>query len=237
MRIAIIYGCRKNGSTHNCVKIIKESLDKLGTVEYDEIWLTKDLSKLCTGCVNCILRGEQYCPHHSSVNNILEKIIGADGIILATPVYGMNVSGAMKNFIDHFCYMWMPHRPNPKMFNKVAIIISTTAGAGTISTNKTMKKALDYMGVKKIYCYGKAVMASSWEDINEGKKQKMQDSLIALANKYYKSIENIEKIRTRVKTRLLFNFIRKMTRGLPDTNIDKQYWEKNGWYEKQKPYT
>lgn len=70
--------------------------------------------------------------------------------------------------------MWMSHRPKKEMFSKVGMVISTTAGTGTISTIKTMKKALKFMGVKRIFSYGVAVSASNWQEVNSNKNRKIE---------------------------------------------------------------
>ena len=36
----------------------------------------------------------------------------------------MHATGAMKAMLDHFAYLWMPHRPAPELFAKRAVIIT-----------------------------------------------------------------------------------------------------------------
>ncbi|WP_026476508.1 flavodoxin family protein [Alkaliphilus transvaalensis] len=236
MKVAIVYGNNRKGSTYHCVEVVKNSLLEYGEVSFQEIFLPKDLSELCLGCFNCIIRGETLCPHSKQVSPIITSLIEADGIIMASPVYGLDVSGAMKTLIDHLCFMWIPHRPHPEMFSKVGFVISTAAGTGTSRTNKTMKKALDYMGVKKTYQFGVSVAASSWEDINKDKKRKIEKKLIKKARKFYHTTQNRNNLRSRLFTKLMFTMIKRMIKNYEDTNVDKQYWSNHGWLEKTKPY-
>ena len=62
------------------------------------------------------------------------------------------MSGQLKTFLDHLAYRWMAHRPYPKIFNKVGLVVSTAAGAGTKKVTKSLSDNLFYWGVPKIYC-------------------------------------------------------------------------------------
>lgn len=55
-----------------------------------------------------------------------QKLRDADGVIFASPVYGMNVSGHFKVFVDRFSYIF--HRP--RFFKKKALLFSTTGAIG-----------------------------------------------------------------------------------------------------------
>jgi multimeric flavodoxin WrbA len=63
----------------------------------------------CTGCFVCFLRGEENCPNQDDAPETEQKMHESDGVIFASPVYGMNVSGLMKVFIDRFSNV--SHRP------------------------------------------------------------------------------------------------------------------------------
>ncbi len=83
----------------------------------------------------------------------------------------------MKTFIDHLCFMWIPHRPNTEMFSKIGFVISTAAGGGMKRANKTMKNALGFMGVKRVYGFGTTVAASKWEDVKEERKKQNREKI------------------------------------------------------------
>ena len=229
MNIVIVYGNGRKESTYNCVHIVKRTLKELGDFEFQEIWLPKDLPVHCCGCSNCMNIGEEYCPHRDYVSSIVSKVLDSDGIILASPVYGLNVSGSMKTFIDHLCFMWIPHRPNVEMFSKIGLVMSTAAGGGTRKTNKAMKLALDYMGLKRTYTFGTAVAASRWENVNERKKLRIKKKVIKKSKKYYEAILNRKKLRRRPFTNMFFLIMKKVISKYEDGNIDKEYWKKEGW--------
>ncbi len=229
MKIVIVYGNNRKGSTYNCVQILKNTMEELGNVKFKEIFLPKDLPEFCTGCFNCINKGEEFCPHRNYTSLIVESILDADGIIMASPVYGLEVSGGMKTFIDHLCFMWIPHRPNTEMFSKIGFVISTAAGGGMKRANKTMKNALGFMGVKRVYGFGTTVAASKWEDVKEERKNKIEKRLRRKAKKYYRAIINREKLRDKLTTKMFFIMMKPIISGYEDGNIDKEYWRSKGW--------
>lgn len=56
----------------------------------------------CTGCGICY-GSETPCPQNDDAAEILEKMVAADIIALATPVYFYSPCGQMKTFIDRTC--------------------------------------------------------------------------------------------------------------------------------------
>jgi len=60
--------------------------------------LRGDSVKPCLGCDQCHKQGR--CHQKDEFESIKEKMLAADGIILATPNYIFNVSGQLKVFID-----------------------------------------------------------------------------------------------------------------------------------------
>lgn len=56
----------------------------------------------CTGCGTCF-NGGSPCPQKDDMAEILEKMIAADVLVMATPVYFYTMCGQMKTFIDRVC--------------------------------------------------------------------------------------------------------------------------------------
>jgi len=242
MEIVIVYGNQRKGSTYNCVKLFKEALTeqaskhKMDSVNFTEYTMPNDLSNFCLGCFNCFLKGEEACPHRREVEPIEKSLRTADGIIISSPVYGLEVSGALKALFDHLCYIWMPHRPRKEMFSKVGMVISTTVGGGTGSCNKTMSRNLRYWGVNRAYKYGASVMAVSWNEVKDNKKKGIKKSLEKKARVFIKALKKRGKLRTSIFTRVFFILMRGLISSYDDGNKDKAYWKENGWLDKKKPF-
>lgn len=54
--------------------------------------------KYCLGCYACAKTGK--CIHNDGMNDIAKKLLNADVIVFATPVYFYSMSGQLKVFID-----------------------------------------------------------------------------------------------------------------------------------------
>ena len=124
MKILIIHGSPRRGNTWKILNKVKEKINEEIDADYEIIELSKMKIPMCTGCFNCILKSEEKCPHYESIKYINDKITWCDAMIITSPVYSLQISGQLKNFIDHMSYNF--HRP--KYFNKKALIITTTGG-------------------------------------------------------------------------------------------------------------
>jgi multimeric flavodoxin WrbA/putative sterol carrier protein len=78
----------------------------------------------CTGCGFCMEKGK--CWIDDDHRGIVSKLLAADGIILACPVYFFNVTAQMKAFIDRS--LAYGHKPRPTW--KPGLAISVSAGMG-----------------------------------------------------------------------------------------------------------
>lgn len=228
MKIVIIHGQSHKSSTYN----ISHSLaEKIGG-EITEFFLPKDFDMFCYGCNKCFIDGEENCPGYEKLKPITEVLENSDLIILASPVYVFHPSGAMKALLDHYGYMWMAHRPKEVMFKKQGVCISTAAGAGMKSTNKDMADSLFYWGVAKIYKYGKAIAATSWDEVSDNKKKEIDKELNSLAKKIKK---RNGKVKPGFKTKAFF-FIMHLLEKNGWNKKDTDYWKERGWTEKKRPW-
>ena len=229
MKICIIHGSPRKGNTYKAVSIFKEELQKCGEVEFIEYFLPKDMPHFCCGCFSCFDKGEDKCPHVKYIQPITDSMRESDGLIFSSPVYVLAESGQIKAFLDHFGYLYMPHRPMEEMFSKVAMVISTTAGAGTGNAIKTISRSLRYWGVKRILKCGFTIFAKNWDDMKQEKQQKFKNTLCKKAKEYYKITLMRKKLSPRLFTRFLFRLMKGMISGYPDLHPDKEYWKKKGW--------
>lgn len=56
----------------------------------------------CTGCGVCV-GGKSACPQQDDMAGLLDRVIAADVLVLATPVYFYTMAAQMKTFIDRCC--------------------------------------------------------------------------------------------------------------------------------------
>lgn len=230
MKIVMLNGQNHKGSSYH---IGRQIIDKMsGENEVTEFFFPKDLNHFCLGCYKCI-EDDTACPYYSEKRIILEAINDADLLVITTPTYCMHVSAPLKSFIDMTFDYWMVHRPKKCMFRKRAVVISTSAGSGTKSAIKDVCDALLYLGVPSVMKYGIAVQAMNWESISEKKKNKIDRDTTKIATKLCTD----KKPSVGLKTKLLFHMMGMMQKnGWGSSPIEKEYWEKEGWFDGKRPW-
>jgi multimeric flavodoxin WrbA len=98
--IGINGSARKDGNTAIIIKAIFSELNKNG-IETELIDLSNTKINGCIGCGNCFKNKDNKCVLKSDiVNECIEKMIEADGIILGSPVYFADVSANMKALLE-----------------------------------------------------------------------------------------------------------------------------------------
>lgn len=68
----------------------------------EKIFLGDLTINYCTGCSVCSLHGKP-CPQRDDMPQILDKMLAADIIVMATPVYFYTMCAQMKTLIDRCC--------------------------------------------------------------------------------------------------------------------------------------
>ena len=91
----------------------------------------------CTGCQNCVSNGP--CHLNDDVPVLMEKIRGADAIVLGSPVYVDNVSGSLKTLADR-TYKWYHI---PEAAGKQILFVTTTSATGL----KNIKKSFEAIAI------------------------------------------------------------------------------------------
>lgn len=132
---------------------------------YVEKILLKDKNiNYCKGCGFCVNNNYTTCSQQDDMENILEKIIASDVIVMATPVYFYTMCAQMKTFIDRCCSRYT------KIKNKEFYFIATAADPNKQALYKTFEgfrgftDCLDGAREKGIL-YGSGVWAK--DDINK----------------------------------------------------------------------
>ena len=144
MKITVINGTEIKGCTYH----IKESFLEIlrDGNEITEFYLPKDLPHFCCGCKKCFFKSEQFCPHAEYTIPIWNAILNADLLIFASPVYALRTTAQMKSLLDHLCVHWMVHRPDERMFNKRAVILTNAIGVFNGGAQKDIATSLSWLG-------------------------------------------------------------------------------------------
>jgi multimeric flavodoxin WrbA len=101
MKVVAFNGsARKNGNTAILVNHVFQELQKQG-IETELVQLAGKKIQGCIACYKCFENKDQRCSVTKDIlNSCIEKMIQADGIILASPTYFANISTELKALID-----------------------------------------------------------------------------------------------------------------------------------------
>lgn len=101
MRVIGINGSgRRDGNTAILLEEVLKVLRSKG-IETDMIQLSGNSIRGCTDCGACFKMKNGRCAiEDDGVNNMIDQLMGADGIILGSPVYMANVTPSIKALMD-----------------------------------------------------------------------------------------------------------------------------------------
>ena len=189
--------------------------------------------------MNCVLKGEHTCKDAGYIQKIAASLLASDLIVMTSPAYVMHTTGSMKVLLDHFAYLWMPHRPAPEMFTKRAVIITQCLGAGAKSAAKDIKHSLSWWGISHITVFtGKLMGDIVWERLAEKKCSELTKKMERLSEKL-SGINYERQLRVNAITRIKFLVCRMMQKSLHKNDpeyLDGKYWEEQGWLGKVRPW-
>ena len=231
MKITMINGQNHKGSTYHIGKILALKLAKEEDIE--EVFLPKDMPHFCIGCGNCLIKGEQTCPHYEVLAPITEKIDRAELLIFTSPVYCYHATGSMKALLDHYAYRWMIHRPEGGMVKKQAVIVATAAGAGMKSTIKDITDSLSFWGIGKRYSIGFAVRAMEFSKVAPNILARIEQKTDAVARAVRR---NQGKNHVSMKTRMWYMGMAVVNKKGGLSPVDKEHWKEKGWMQGKRPW-
>jgi len=123
---------RKDGNTAILVREIFQELVQQG-LETELVQLAGIEIKACLACYRCFENKDQHCSvEDDELNQFIDKMLAAEGIILASPTYIGDVTSIMKALIDR---AGMVSRANDNMLRrKVGAAVAVASWGGAIHT-------------------------------------------------------------------------------------------------------
>jgi len=121
---------RKNGNTAFLIEQVFKELEKQGIVT-EQVHLSGKPLCGCIACYLCNKNKDRRCAVQTdALNEHIEKMLDADGIILASPSYFQNVTSEMKALIDRTGFV---ARSNDRMFkHKIGGSVAVQRRTGAI---------------------------------------------------------------------------------------------------------
>jgi multimeric flavodoxin WrbA len=143
MRVVAINGSpNKSGNTYHALKMAGLKLEENG-IDFDIIHVGNKIVRGCIACGLCRKNQDEKCSITTDVvNEVVQQMKNADGIILGAPVHYSGIPGTMKSFLDRAFYV---AGSNGGLFrNKVATAVVAVRRTGGSSTLDQLNHFLTY---------------------------------------------------------------------------------------------
>ncbi len=131
MKVVAINGSpRREGNTSILIQAVFDELKKEG-IETELISLGGNPVRGCMACYACVRNKNRRCIlEQDMINDCIEKMAAADGILLGSPVYVADVNAEMKALIDRACIV---SKANGEIFRRKvgAAVIAVRRGGAT----------------------------------------------------------------------------------------------------------
>ena len=132
MKVLMINGSpHEYGTTRRALDEVAKELNESG-IETEIVTVGNKSIVGCRACGGCSKTGK--CVTNDCVNEIIEKLINADGLIVGSPVYYSSMNGTLKSLLDRVFF------GKSCFANKPAAAIAVARRAGTTSTVDAINK-------------------------------------------------------------------------------------------------
>ena len=140
MKVLLINGSpNEKGCTWRALKEVADTLEKEG-VESEILHIGKKPIGGCIGCGGCSKNNGRCVFNNDPVNEVLDKMETADGLIVGSPVYFASPNGALISLMDRIFMAGGNFR-----FKPAACVTSARRG-GTTSTLEVMNRGREGRG-------------------------------------------------------------------------------------------
>ena len=151
-KIAVLMGTRQKSG--NTVTLVRSFLDKLSKQDYSIEYIFPQDYKIepCIGCNNCFINTQ--CIKKDDIPIIQKKILEADLLVIASPVYLHYFTGELKMILDKCS--WWAH--TLRLQGKPVVIASTCSNNGNKTVMKALGEIMAFMGGNIIATVNAALM-------------------------------------------------------------------------------
>lgn len=228
MKVLVITGSqRKRGNTARIVEMITEHMSDLGNkagqpMDIDWIFLGQHEINPCLGCRSCFNRGETKCPLKDDLLSIKARMLAADALILASPVYVNDVSGLVKNWIDRLAHVC--HRP--EFAGKCAYLVATVGDGPSNHALKTMRLALVSWGYFVVGQTGFKTGALMRQPEMETTHKTRTNTI---ARQLYSAVTQELYLRPSFLSLMTFKIQQRYWQRAAERSLDLDYWQGRGW--------
>jgi multimeric flavodoxin WrbA len=143
MRVVAFNGSpNKEGNTYHAIKIVADELEKEGIVT-EIVHIGNKKIRGCMACNKCRANLDEKCIFEGDVvNEMVQKLKEADGIILGSPVHYTDMAGTMKSFLDRLFYVSGANGNFLK--HKVGVSVVAVRRSGGLTAVNQLNSYLNY---------------------------------------------------------------------------------------------
>ncbi len=133
---------KKKGNTYHALKLVLDEIEKEG-IETEIIDVGAMNVKACLGCGACAKAKNETCVAiKDELNDVIQKVKNADGLLLGSPVYYAAVSGNIKSFLDRFFMVCGVN--NSMLRHKVGASIVAVRRSGGLPAFNELNQYINY---------------------------------------------------------------------------------------------
>lgn len=133
---------KKEGNTYHAIKMAAEELEKEG-IEVEIVHVGNKVIRGCLACNGCVRNQNEKCViTGDEVNEWIQKMKEADGIILGSPVHYSAIGATMKAFLDRAFYVTTVN--NSMLRHKVGAAVVAVRRSGGVPTFDQLNHYINY---------------------------------------------------------------------------------------------
>jgi multimeric flavodoxin WrbA len=168
MKVLGLCGSLREESNTN--KLVQKVAEFAGCA-FELIYLAETKVKPCTGCLHCA-KNSGTCIVQDGMQAVYDKLLHAHGIILGSPTYRWDISGAVKCFIDRTIalnYRSSASEANSStgqrpLAGRPCVAITTTAGGGQ---DRALKSLTLFFQISRMNVVGEIAEVVGINDIDD----------------------------------------------------------------------
>lgn len=173
---------RKDGNTSDLVNVILKRCDEAG-IKTEFVSLSGKTIHPCLGCEKC--KEKKWCViENDDWDDMIQKVLDSDVLIIGSPTYYYDVCGHLKNFIDRTYSLYHDR----KLAGRKGIAVAVCANKGASRTIQTLEGFLSThefssLGSVSGKGYQKGDVLSDGDAVD--KAQKIGDKIIRLVKRIH----------------------------------------------------
>lgn len=132
----------KEGNTWNALRMVTEELEAQG-IGTEIVHVGNKAIRGCVACYQCAKKKNEQCVQsNDEVNDWIQKMKQADGIIISSPVYYAAINGTMKSFLDRAFFVTGVN--DSMLRHKVGASVVAVRRSGGLPTFDQLNNFLNY---------------------------------------------------------------------------------------------